>query len=328
MRAMAPLTLHEPTPCGALFDILKRHGGISHRNLASMILSERQLSDGRSALSRASDRSWVSHFVVHAPVGSLQPGYFRDWGVAAQRVMGRLRARSGRRMTNEKIIGMVCGEQGMAMERALAACRQDVRLYRNALTRLTTGKGYTTGERAEAVLVLFVAVGCSANVPAAVAYTMDYVTATMGGRMGTPEAGALTEDVATGDAEAALTRPLGLIRVEDGYLAGAPHWVDPASAGAEIGILALGAHDITDVEADVSEHHAAVRWDDADSCWKVRDLGSTNGTAVVSALAGEEHSLAPGEECALMPGDELRLGSQTVFAAIEGVPGVLDEAWS
>ena len=88
------------------------------------------------------------------------------------------------------------------------------------------------------------------------------------------------------------------------------------------------SQDITDVEADVSEHHAAVRWDDVDSCWKVRDLGSTNGTAVVSALTGEEHPLAPGEECALTPGDELRLGSQTVFAAIEGVPGVLDEAWS
>ncbi len=61
--------MEETTPCGAMFDAFKRHCGISHKQLAGLILSDRPLSDGRSAASRASDRTWLSHFVVHAPVG-------------------------------------------------------------------------------------------------------------------------------------------------------------------------------------------------------------------------------------------------------------------
>ena len=37
------------TPCGVLFDVFKRKGGINHKELAGLILSDRPLSDGRSA---------------------------------------------------------------------------------------------------------------------------------------------------------------------------------------------------------------------------------------------------------------------------------------
>ena len=88
---MMVLRQPELTPCGVLFDVFKRRGGISHKELAGLILSDRPLSDGRSASSRAADRTWLSHFIVHAPVESLQPAYFRDWGLSAQRIMSRLR---------------------------------------------------------------------------------------------------------------------------------------------------------------------------------------------------------------------------------------------
>ena len=99
---------NEQTPCGALFDILKRFGGISHKELASMILSERPLADGRSPQSRSSDRSWVSRFVVHAPADASQERLFRDYGVAAQRVMNRLRtSRSGSRTCAEILLSLI-----------------------------------------------------------------------------------------------------------------------------------------------------------------------------------------------------------------------------
>lgn len=50
-----------------------------------------------------------------------------------------------------------------SMDRALAVCHQDLHLYCNALERLATVEGHTDGERAEAVMVLFVAAGCSAG---------------------------------------------------------------------------------------------------------------------------------------------------------------------
>ena len=91
----------ELTPCGALFETMKRYGGISHKDLARLVLSGRPLADGKSPLSRCDDRTWVSRFIVHAPVGSLQDRYFCDWGVAALRVSARLRSRDGKGLSAE-----------------------------------------------------------------------------------------------------------------------------------------------------------------------------------------------------------------------------------
>ena len=54
------------------------------------------------------------------------------------------------------------------MVRALEECHQDTNLYRNALDRLSQAAELMPAERAEAVLVLFVAVGCSADVRSSV----------------------------------------------------------------------------------------------------------------------------------------------------------------
>ena len=85
---------NNPTPCGALFDVMKKHASISYKELAGLILSNRPLSDGRSPISRVGDRTWISRFIVHAPAGSLQERYFCDYDVAALRVMARLRSRT------------------------------------------------------------------------------------------------------------------------------------------------------------------------------------------------------------------------------------------
>ena len=65
----------ELTPCGAMFDIFKRAAHLSHIELCGLVLSSRPLADGRSPQSRAADRSWVSRFIVRAPVSTLQQRY-------------------------------------------------------------------------------------------------------------------------------------------------------------------------------------------------------------------------------------------------------------
>lgn len=317
-----PLTIAaDQTPCGVLFDVFKRQGGISHKELASLILSERPLADGRSPVNRASDRTWLSHFVVRAPIGSLQPRYFKDHGLAAQRVLSRLRSRVGFTMTYEKVIDLICGEVGEAMDRALSLCHQDVALYRNALTRFKLGSGYTTGERAEALMVLFIAVGCSANVPYAVRYTTEYVERSFGGRAGTPESSSFAPEATAASGAACEPRPIGLMRIEDGYLVGVPHWIATESEGVRIGALACGENDITDVEPDVSAEHVLVRWGGEDAGWTARDLGSTNGTELLRASDGVCVELAFDEDVELHAGDELRLGASTAFVVLEGVTG-------
>ena len=88
---------------------------------------------------------------------------------------------------------MVCGPAGEPMVRALEECHQDTNLYRNALDRLSQAAELMPAERAEAVLVLFVAVGCSADVRSSVNYAIDMPS----------------------EREPAPAHPLGLLRVQN-----------------------------------------------------------------------------------------------------------------
>lgn len=212
------------------------------------------------------------------------------------------------------------------MDRALTACHQSAQLYRNALDRLSRGveSGHTAGERAEVALVLLVAVGCSANVQASLAYTMEYAQRVLGMRMNTPESTAVA-GIASVPERAAVSRPIGLMRVEGGYVTGSPHWVPPTATGVEIGALTLDENGISDVAADVSARHARV-WheegaeDGSGAGWFAEDLGSKNGTVLVSGADRSERPLEQGCPVPLTPGDELRLGAETVFTVIEGAP--------
>ena len=80
------------------------------------------------------------------------------------------------------------------------------------------------------------------------------------------------------------------------------------------------AQDITDVGSGVSGRHALVRRDESGG-WLVEDLGSKNGTALVSGATHEGAALEAGVPAPLRPGDELVLAGGTTFVAIEGVAG-------
>lgn len=304
------------TPCGAMFDFFKRHAHISHLDLCELVLSNRPLSDGRSPASRATDRSWVSRFIVHAPVGSLQERYFCDWGVAASRILSRMRTSHRGRFTNAQVIELVCGPAARPFESALAQAHQDVHLYRNALARLAEAEGLSTGERAESVLVLFVAAGCSTNVRGAVAYALDHANTTCGGSTSTPTS--LSMD-ASGTLVDRTLAPLGLLPVTGEYVAGEPHWVEPSAEGVQLGALSMGENDLTDVGRDVSAHHAHL-WCDAEGEWWLEDLGSTNGTSLIDGATGETARLEPHAPTPVHAGDTLRLGASTTYALIAGLP--------
>ena len=200
------------------------------------------------------------------------------------------------------------------MEQALEAHRQGATLYRNALERLSQAPGSSAGERAEVLLVLLVAAGCSGSAARAVAYASEYASSAFGMRAATPAPAVM--DLGTPAAEEA--RPLGLLRVRDGLIDGDPSWVDPAGDGVEVGALALGEGDVTEVGADVSGRHLRLRCEDGR--WLACDLGSSNGTVLVGGADGSESPLEAGEEVEVHPGDALRLGASTTFVLLEGVP--------
>lgn len=317
------------TPCAALFDMMKRYGGISYKDLASLILSGKPLSDGVSPVSRINDRAWLSRFVVHAPVGSVQEQYFADFPSASLRVVARLKANKRKSLSSREILDLVTGEKGQEMIDALVACHQDVSLYRNILLRLVRESGFTENERAEMAMVVLVTAGCTANVRRAAEQVLDFSRTVHGAGMATP---LVTPEAIVTHLPAAVPverKPVTLVlfRVIDGYIAGPPHYLNPGPEGTKIGSLALNEGAITDVGPDVSGTHLLMKREGDQ--WYVRGLGSKFGTILISGLDHEERVVEPprsersdggnGEAVPVNPGDELLLASSTRFMVMEGI---------
>lgn len=327
------MTKDDLTPCEALFDMMKRYGGIINKELASLILSGRPLSDGVSPVSRIDDKVWLSRFVVHAPIGSLQENYFADYSTSALRVVSRLKTQKRTAFSSQRILDMICGEEGKEMIRALVKAHQDVSIYENVLQRLSCESGFTVNERAEMAMVLLVTAGCTANVSRAASQVIDFAKQVHGAGMATPliTPKTLPRPARSQAAEPAQMPTFALMRLVDGFLSGNPHWLDPSIEGIEIGSLALGEGAINDVDPDVSGHHLLI-WCSEEGEWLAKGLGSTHGTVLIS---GVDHSKtvieAPRDQrdinsetetvVPIHPGDELLLASGTRFIVLEGIPG-------
>ena len=312
---------HASTPAAALFDLMKRRCGISHKELSSLVLSGRPLADGRSPASRVSDRTWVSRFVVHARPDALQEGIFADFSVSALRIIARMKSQRKGPVSGEEIVAFVCGEGLRALERPLAACGQPVQPLYAMLDRIEAERSLTADERAEAAMVLLTSAARTAESAQALEEVRAFTQAVHGGGLATPPAVPVSDEVVVGSMAAVSEKPwLGLLRMEEGRVVGSAHWVAPEGAGAYIGSLAAGDGDVSAVSADVSGCHARV-WRDEAGAWRVEDLGSRNGTAVTSAASGERGAVEPGgAPCELHSGDLLHVAS-TTFAILEGYPG-------
>ena len=302
------------TPCGVLFDAMKRLGGISHAETASLVLSGRPLADGRSAMSRANDDpTWLSRYVVHAPMETVQPQYFADPGLSAMRLIARLKSAKVKQAGSSDILDLLESSICPKMSVSLESHGQNAQICMNALARFAHAEGFSRTEREEIVMVLFVSAAVYGNVRRAVDYTFSYAKEAWGALADrTPLMEVLPS---AGGAPCQEVCAIGLMRVDGGYTAGAPIWLEPGRNDFELGTMAFGENGIADVGKHVSAHHARVSCS-ADGAWQIEDLGSTNGTLLVSGADGSEVQVFPGTPCEISPGDELRLAGDTRFIVL------------
>lgn len=320
----------ELTPCGALFGIMKRYGEISNKELASMILSGRPLADGVSPISRINDRAWLSRFIVHAPVGTIQERYFANFSSSALRVAARLKSGDHKRLSNDEIMDLVVGKKGEAMRKALRACHQDLSLYENIGERLIHDSGYTKSERTEMSILLLIAAGCTANVRKAadevISFSHTVHGAGMTSRLVTPD---FVQEPSEGSRDLAnAASSLALFRVEDGCLIGEPHWLSPEDGEIDVGSLSLADKSITDVQADVSSNHLRILYEEGQ--WYAQGLNSKHGTTLIDGANHAKMTIEPPRDDSqedverpkvpIHPGDELILGANTHFLIMAAKP--------
>lgn len=303
------------SPCGALFDFLKKYGRIKHSDAAALLLSGKPLADGKSAMARAGEPTWLSRFIVNAPQETLQRAYFTNPGISSIKIASRLTATHGTRGSLDLVD--LRGKDMMSL--ALRPYGQAQSLFCNSYERFRKAPGLSQCEHLEAVTVLLVSTAVYGNVREAVLYTLNYCHNVWGSITAfTPEASSFMRE--SSEEELALA-PLVLLKVVDGCCNGSMYWVHPDADGCVLGSMALDEFDIADVGPHVSAQHARI-WHSGGK-WFVEDLNSTNGTKVLRA--GKEYkvtSLPESNQFEHKPGDQLILADETCFVAVQSAPGV------
>lgn len=88
-------------------------------------------------------------------------------------MVSRLKTQKRTAFSSQRILDMICDEEGKEMIQALVKAHQDASKYENVLQRLSCESGFTVNERAEMAMVLLVTAGCTANVSRAASQVIE-----------------------------------------------------------------------------------------------------------------------------------------------------------
>lgn len=305
-----------------MFEAFKAFGPLSYKKLAGFILSDRPIFEGRSPRSRIEDKTWVSRYVVNAPLGTTHEAYFDDFGKSARAVLSYLKSKQGPGHSTESIVEHFgAGELPHTMKQALDAHNQGGSIYLNVLQRVLHMNNVSQADTAELVLLHFIATGCLNNARKSADLTLEYAqnNLSMSFKTTLPKVSEPADEVENEDVY------LCLVRVRNGRLLGQPFYLNPGSEGTEIGSLATKAYSITDVEETVSGRHLLI-WRGDDGTWLAEGLNSKNGTYLISGADRSKTVIEPPRNergnfepspVKLQAGDELVLGHDTVFMIME-----------
>lgn len=307
------------TPSSVMYADFRRFGGIAHRDTAQILLDTSVCIGGRSLKQRIDDRTFLSREIVHADPAQLHPEFFADFTVSAKRIAAKLiAARGGRQAGCSEVIAHYRGAAATCMRDALAEAGIDPMPYANTVRKVMSLHLELESDRALLLVMLFTVTGCLADPREAVETVDAFATAELNATLDT----LVTSDGAHNlrETEPDRTR-LGLVRLVGGAFRLPIHELSEAPDGTVIGCLPDGDASIADVDVDVSRRHARI-WREGDR-WLVADLGSTNGTSVVSGADKSVHVVSagngPGESLPfeLRNSDILCLGATTRFLVMK-----------
>ena len=294
--------------------------GISNRDAASTLLNVRLTFDGRMLRNRVDESSQLSRRIVHTTPGEIPIGLFNNFHITCPQIERRIlsslaieRFKGDEAAANKALADELAGPCAERMLKALEGCGVDGSVFRNMTSYIEHADLIREEDRTLLSLMNFVITGCVGNPQTASILVVDYATNVLGADFQTAQT-----------VISASTRPmttqtdivLGLVRIVDGHIkAGSQmHVLNPE--GTEIGLLPTSKHIVTDVDEDVSRRHAYV-WRQDDT-WYVRDLGSTNGTRLISGADGSEVLVPtePENPVPVAPTDIICLGATTRFIAM------------
>ena len=312
------------TPSGVMYATFKQFGGISNKEVASMVFSPGFSYGGVPLISRLDERSFVTRNVVHVAPGTYGVSAFNDFAQLADRLCALMFARypgeEGRITVVNYFSTLACDQMGQALQ----DWGQSSHLYHNTVAHLQGLGTARASELASLLVMYFTIVGCLGNVTQATDMILNHIQYGYAQRSGTM--------VRTSYDTLIQSRPedqpmlLGLCKIINGVVTMPPYVLSAAPEGTEIGSLATSACAINDVDATVSKRHLRI-FQDASGLWYAEGLGSTNGTSLLRGSDGTKVVVEPPRAqrepgmtyppVPIYPQDTLRLAGTTFFAVIE-----------
>ena len=296
--------MHEKEkPREVLFRVMKGSFGISNKELASLIFSDKP-QVGLSPRERAMDPSRRRREFLEGEPDELDASWEL---VPAGGYADELLIRCAKRGGVEAVVAVLGGDAAYDLRYSLTSVNLDGALYSNMVARLQ-GSSLPLRERALALLIVFVETAARGRPGEAIRLVMARERLLGGSELGTM------------GIQAALATPapaarLALMRCEGSMLyPQRTYALNELEAGTVIGSMALEPGDVSDVDANVSRKHAHV-WLSDDGFWHIRDLGSTNGTELVSGETGERSAVGA-DPVVLAQSDRLILAGTTEFLVV------------
>ena len=317
---------HENSPSAVMYAELKDLG-IKKSDAATLLLDTKRNFGGGLLGDRVESPSQLTRYIVQTAPGEMGRALFQDFGHSSQTIMGRIAAklRKGGMTSAEAhaaIAERFSGESAEAIQRALDEYGIDSSVYRNALAHVGGLELENETDRTALYVMLFLITGCLGDPAEAAREVERFAANRMGAAFRTTEASWDDEKPDEPRSEKIDEPLLGLMRIVDGRLKGGSlHRLSTQPDGTEIGALAAGNETITDVDPDVSRHHARIYRENGH--WYIVGLKSTNGTTIISGGDKLERIVEPPkkdrprdyqpEPAEILPSDTICLGSSTRF---------------
>ena len=298
--------------------------GLKNRDVALVLLDADRQFGGTPLRERIESRSQLSRVIVHTAPGEVSASLFNDFPQSAQTLMGRViwkMSKADAKNSTQFLIDRYSGPSAFDMQQALREYGADDAIYRNAMARIAGLTLNSEADRALLYFMLFIVAGSTGDPRKAAEEVESFSSNRVGAAFRTTEA--LVDLDADIDDEEDDDFTLGLMRIVGGKLKGttAFYRISPDEHGTEIGALASEPGSITDVDEDVSRHHARVF--KRGSHYYIVGLKSTNGTTVISGDDKIEHVVEPPkkerprdytpEPHEIFPTDTICLGASTRF---------------
>ncbi len=311
------------TPSSYMYDELRRFAGLSNRDAARILLSDRPIYGGRSPRDRVEERTFLSREVVHQAPNNINPAIYGDFSQSAQTITHRMTQRLGQG-AHQQIIARYTTEAAKAMAALLNRAGRDGRIYLNTVMRVQSARLARENDRAVLLVMAFISAGATADPRVAASLVAQFTRNNLATDLVTMETG--TPRRTPPMAVTPHPELLGLVRVVDGAVKPPIYALSSGAQGTMVGSIPVEGSCITDVEVDVSRQHLII-WRQ-DGRWWCQGLESTNGTALISGATkelitvekpramrrGNADKSTPVE---ISPGDTLCLGMSTRFLVMQ-----------